>query len=141
MKRNKLQLSKSNESLRTAVLTGVIVALLVSVFLAALMTNLVINDVLDEKSVNATVFFIRTISVLIGALVGGIILKHKYLLQVGFTTLGYILVLLTAAIVFYAGNFKDFLAGTISSLVGGGVALAVLQNRKSIRNRTIKISV
>lgn len=140
MKRNKLQSSKTGRSLASVVITSVIVALLISALLSALLTSIVLNGQLNEKRLGTSIFLIRTISVLIGGLVGGVLHKQKYLLQVVLTVLGYILVLLGIGIGLYKGSFPYFLSGCVSALVGGAMGLVILQRPKSKKRSTVKFS-
>ena len=140
MKRNKLQSSKARQSLTSAIIVGVVIALLLSVALSALVTNFVLNGRLNEVSVSTIILLIRTVSVLIGALVGGVRLKEKYLLQVAITTLSYILMLLGVGIVFYDGISRRFLGGCVSALIGGVMALFVLQRSNNKKYSAIKFS-
>ena len=138
MKKNKLNTSKTGQSLASAVAIGVIVASVLSVLLSALLSNVVLNGRLQETSVSAIVFVIRSISMLLGALIGGAILKKSFLPLVGFTAAGYLLVLLGIGIVFYDGSFKNFLSGIASVLIGGIAALFIIQRPKNKRNKSVK---
>lgn len=140
MKRNKLQTSKTG-TLASAIAAGVIAASLLSVLLTALLTNLALNGSLGENSISAFVFLVRAISVLLGSLIGGMVLKRKFLLQVGLTALSYLVVLLAAGIVFYDGSFKRFLSGAASVLTGGVAALLILQRPKIKRHRSVKYNL
>lgn len=140
MKRKKLQASKAGHSLASVVITGVIVALLLSVLLSGVLTNLVLNGRLKEKGVSTSILLVRTISVLIGGLVGGVLLKQKYLLQVALTALGYILALLGIGIGLYEGSFRHFLSGCLSAVAGGTMALVILQRPKNKKRSTVKFS-
>lgn len=141
MKRNKLKTSKTGQSLTMAIMAGVFAASALSILLTALVTNLVLKGSLYEKSVGATIFLIRSISTLVGALIGGTVLKQKFLLQVGLTALGYMAILLGIGIVFYDGSFKHFFSGAVSVLVGALAALMVLLMPKRKSRRSLKFSL
>lgn len=141
MKRNKLKVSKAGRSHTAAVITGVVIALVLSFLLTALMGNLILNGHSGENIAHASIFLIRTISVLVGALIGGLVLRHNYLKLVGFITAGYFVVLIGIGIVFYDGSFKSFLVGAVSVLVGGIAALLILQMPKSNMHKRKKFSL
>lgn len=141
MKRNKLKVSKAGRSHTAAVITGVVIALVLSFLLTALMGNLILNGHSGENIAQASIFLIRTISVLVGALIGGLVLRHNYLKLVGFITAGYFVVLIGIGIVFYDGSFKSFLVGAVSVLVGGIAALLILQMPKSKMHKRKKFSL
>lgn len=130
MNRNKLKISKAGISHTSAIVTGVVIASVLSLLLTALIANFILNEHFSEKITAAVIFGIRTISVLVGALIGGFILKQNYLKLVGFITVGYFVVLIGAGIVFYDGSFKNFLTGAVSVLIGGVAALLILQTPK-----------
>jgi len=141
MKRNRHITAKAGQSLTTVIVVGILVASLLSILLTALVTNLVLNGSFGENSVAPIIFVIRTISLFIGALIGGALSKHKILLQVSLTALGYMIVLLGIGIVFYDGSFKHFLSGAVSVLAGGVAALLILQRPKNKSRRRTKISL
>lgn len=138
MKRNKLNAPKIGQSLASAVTVGVIVALLLGLLLTALLTNLTLNGGLREEGAGIFIFAVRFISVLVGALIAGVILKEKYLPLVGFTALGYLLVLLGIGIVFFDGSFKHFLSGVGSTLLGGVVSILILKSPGARKHKPAK---
>ena len=141
MKRNKLKISKAGRSHTAAIITGVVIALALSFLLTAMMGNLILKGHFGENIARASIFVIRTISVLVGALIGGLLLRHNYLKLVSFITAGYFVVLIGLGIVFYDGSFKSFFVGVVSVLVGGVVALLILQMPKSNMHKRKKISL
>lgn len=141
MKRNKLKISKDGRSKSTAIIIGIAVASLLSVLLTGVISNLVLKGNLSEKLANGAVFVIRTISVLAGALIGGSLLKHDYLILIGIIVSGYLTMLIGAGIVFFNGSFKNFLLGIISVIIGGAVALLILQAPKGNRYKHKKIAL
>lgn len=130
MKRNKLTISKAGRSHTSVIITGVIIASLISVLLTALVTNFILNGHLREKNTTAIIFVIRTISLLIGALIGASLLKQNYLKIVGLITAGYLIIMIGTGIVFFDESFKNFLLGVASVLIGGIAALIILQTPK-----------
>lgn len=141
MKRNKLQSSKAGRSLTGVIMAGVIIATLLSLLLSALMSSFVLSGRLQEGSVRAVSFIIRLISVFAGALIGGVLSKEKYLLQVGLTALGYMLVLIGTGIVIYNGSFRHFLSGAGSVLIGAVSAFLILQKQNTKGHKITKISL
>lgn len=141
MKRNKLKRSGSSRSLSSAIVSGIGIALLLSVLLTALLASFILNGRLGENSVSVSIFVVRAISLLAGALIGAKILKHGYLKVVGFVALGYLLALIGTGIIFYDGSFKHFLPGVISVLTGGLIALVVLLKPTGSKIKIKKYSV
>ena len=141
MKRNKLKISKAGRAQTSAIVTGVVIELVLSFLLTALMGNLILNGHFGENIAQASIFLIRTISVLVGALIGGLLLRHNYLKLVGFITAGYFAVLTGTGIVFYDGSFKNFLLGVVSVLIGGIASLLILQAPKSNMHKRKKYSL
>lgn len=141
MKRNKLKISKAGRSHTSAIVTGVVIASALSLLLTALIANLILNGQLSEKITTAAIFVVRAISLLVGALIGGFVLKQNYLKLVGFITVGYFVVLTGTSIVFYDGSFKNFLLGVVSVLIGGVAALLILQAPKSNMHKHKKYSL
>lgn len=138
MKRNKLKAPKVGRSLTWAIIVGVIAASLLSILLTALLTNFVLNGHLSEGSAGVIIFLVRVVSMLVGALIAAVIYKQQYLPLIGFTALGYLLVLLGTGIVFFDGSFKHFLSGVTSVLVGGIISLLILTRPKNKSRRAIK---
>lgn len=141
MKRNKLQSSVTGRSLTSGIVVGIVAASLLSVLLTALLTNIVLSNNLRENSIDAIVFLIRAISLLVGVLFGAMVSKKKHLQLVGFAALGYLLMLIGTGIVFYDGNFKHFLSGVASVLLGGIAALAIIQRPKGRSHRGRKLNL
>lgn len=141
MKRNKLKMPKAGISSTAAIVIGVVIAALASVILIALMSNLILNGHLGEQIATVIIFAIRSVSLLIGALIGGLLMKHNYLKLVGLIAAGYLLVLTGIGIVFYSGSLKNFLLGMISVLVGGVAALLILQKPKGNRLKLKKFTL
>ena len=141
MKRNKLKISKAGTSITSAIVTGIMIASLVSILLTVLVTNNILNGQLGEKIATATIFVIRSVSVLIGALVGGTLMKKNYLKLIGFTAIGYLIVLTGMGIVFFSGSLKNFFWGAVSVLVGGAGALLILQMPKGNRVKHKKFAI
>lgn len=141
MERNKLKISKAGRAQTSAIVTGVVIALVLSLLLTALIVNLILNGQLSEKITPAAIFVVRAISLLVGALIGGFILKQNYLKLVGFITAGYFAVLTGTGIVFYDGSFKNFLLGVVSVLIGGIASLLILQAPKSNMHKRKKYSL
>ena len=138
MKRNKLKAPKVGRSLTSAIIVGVIAASLLSILLTALLSSFVLNGRISEGSTDIIIFLIRAVSLMAGTLIAAAIYKQKYLSLVGFTVLGYLLVLLGTGIVFFDGSFNRFLSGVASILVGGIVSLLILTRPKSQSRRPIK---
>lgn len=128
----------SGQSTTSAIAIGLAVTLVVSILLSAGLTSLVINGNLNENSVRISVFVIRTISVLLGGLVGASLSKGKYLPIVGIIALIYAIVLIGFGIIFYDGSFQNFGFGMLSMIIGG--ALACIIKLKPLRKprRTVK---
>lgn len=141
MKRNKLNVSKAGRSHTTSIITGVVIALVLSFLLTALIGDLILKGHLGENIASASIFVIRAVSVLVGALIGGLLLKQNYLKLVGFITAGYFIVLIGIGIVFYDGSFKSFLLGIASVLAGGVAALLILQMPRSNVHKRKKLSL
>ncbi|MBR5022191.1 MAG: hypothetical protein IKY18_03190 [Oscillospiraceae bacterium] len=141
MKRNKLRISKDGRSKSTAIIIGITVALLLSVLLTVAVSNLVLKGNLSEKLASGVIFVLRAISVLAGTLIGGSILKRDYLILIGIIASVYLIMLIGIGIVFFNGSFKNFLLGVISVLVGGVVALIILQAPKGNRYKHKKIAL
>lgn len=126
MKSSKLKISKTDRSHTSAIMTGTIVALLLSVLLTALMGNIILSGHLSEKTVTAGVFVTRSISVLVGSLIGASMLKQHYLKIVSIISAVYFITLIGTGIVFFNGSFQNFLLGLVSVLIGGAVGLLLL---------------
>ncbi len=141
MKRNKHKTSNAGQSLVTAITAGVVGAICLSVLLTLFLTNFVLNGTMREENANVIILLIRAISVFAGALIGGALLKQRYLLQVSLTALGYWVALIGIGIVFYDGSFKHFLSGTASVLTGGAAALMLLQRPKRKSRRPHKYNL
>lgn len=138
---NKHKAPKAAKSLTSAIIVSVIAATILSVALSALLASLILNGSLSEKAVGTAILAVRSVSLLAGALVGGAMLKQKILPQVGFTALGYLLVLLGIGIVFYDGSFNEFWSGIASVLVGGtGAFVILLRSTKQRTHRPKKFS-
>ena len=141
MKRNKLQAAKTRQSVTVVIVTGTIIALVLSALLSVILTTLMLNGRLQEGSTGPIVLVIRMISIFAGAIIGGTLLKEKYLLQVSLTALSYILVLIGIGIVFYDEGIKGILSGVVSVVVGSVVALLILQRPRSKGRRTGKLNI
>ena len=137
---DKLKVSKTGTSHTTAIVTGGVIALLISVFLTALAANFILNGHFSEKSAVAVIFVIRTISLLVGALIGASLLKQNYLKVVAIIAAEYLIALVGMGIVFFDGSFKNFLLGTVSVVIGGVAALLILQAPKSNRLKLKKLA-
>lgn len=137
MKRSKLKISKTDRSHTSAIITSTIIALLLSVLLTALMGNIMLSGHLSEKTVTAGVFLTRSISVLVGVLIGASMLKQHYLKLVSIISAVYFVTLIGTGIVFFDGSFQNFLLGVISVLIGGVAALLILlmpkRNRRKLK--------
>lgn len=141
MKGIRQKTSKAGQSLATAIAVGVVGALLLSILLTALLTNLVLKGAVSERNTAVIIILIRSISIFTGALIGGAVLKQRYLLQAGVTALAYWVVLLGGGIIFYDGSFTHFLSGTVSVLIGGAAALLILQRPKRKSHRPRKFNL
>ena len=141
MKRNKLKISKGGISQSAAIVCGIITALLLSVILSVLIVNLVLQGSMRENIISGVVFVIRTISVLSGALICGILLKRDYLKLTGIIAVGYLIILIGMGIVFFDGSFKNFVTGAISVLIGAVVAVLILLRPKGNRYKHKKLAL
>lgn len=141
MKRNKVNTSKAGRSLASVASVGVLIALVISMLLSALVSTLVLNGSLQGDSMRVSVFVIRTISLLLGALISGVILKKNFLPLVGIVAGGYLLALIGIGIAFYNGDFLHFLSGVASVLIGGMVALLILQKPKRSKRKPVKYNI
>lgn len=141
MKRNKLKMPKAGASQTSIIIIGVVTASLVSLLLTALTTNHILNGHVGVEIASAVIFAIRSVSLLIGALIGGSLMKKNNLKLVGLIAAGYLIMLTGTGIVFFSGNLKNFLLGVISVLVGGVAALLILQKPKTNRVKHKKFAL
>ena len=130
--------TSSGQSTTSAIVIGLAVTLVVSILLSAGLTSLIINENLSENAIRISVIVIRTISVLLGGLVGSSLSKGKYLPVIGIIMLIYAIVLIGFGIIFYDGSFQNFGFGMLSMIIGG--ALACIIKLKPLRKprRTVK---
>lgn len=141
MKRNKSKRPTVNKTITSAAITGVVVSIVISLLLLILEGYLTLNGHLSEGSVKVCVFAIRTASLLVGTLIAAAILKCAYLKLVGIVAAGYLLTLITIGIVFFDGSFKNFLAGILSVVTGGAIALVILLRPNRRRTKLPKITI
>lgn len=141
MKRNKVTISRTGQSLASAITIGILVTSVLSLLLSVLASYFVINGSLQENRIFITVFSIRLISVLLGALVAGAIFKRSYLPLVGTITGGYLLVLISVGGIICGGDFQQFLSGVVSVSIGGIAALLILQRPRKTGNKSSKYSL
>lgn len=138
MKGNKHRAAKPLRSQTKAILFGIAVGVLISILLTAGTSTLVLRGSLAEKNTVSAVFIIRVVSALAASLTAGAISKEKHLFVTGLTTLGMFAILIGLGIVLYNGSFQNFFVGLLSVLLGGGVALLILQRPKRKRYTTAK---
>lgn len=130
----------SNRTATVGTLAGIITAFAISLILVAAITGLVTGNKFPEGSLGLPVFIVRTVAVLVGALVGTGLAKEKCIVTVGIITAGYLVLLLGLGIVMYNGSFKSFGSGLLSTIAGGAVGCLIrlkLQNRPK-RGRKIR---
>ena len=141
MKRNKPKRPTVNKTITSAAITGVVASIVISLLLLILEGYLTLNGLLSEGSAKVCVFAIRTASLLVGTLIAAAILKGAYLKLVGIVAAGYLLTLITIGIVFFDGSLKNFLAGILSVVTGGAIALVILLRPNRRRTKLPKITI
>ena len=131
MKRMAYKPKKISRSMATGVSVGIGIALLISVLLTSGLTSLVINGNTSENGSEVFVFAIRTLSIFLGGIIATGIYQEKNLPVIGFTAMGYLVVLLGLGIVLYDGSFQHFGSGILSVLVGGLLSCAIKMKPKA----------
>lgn len=117
--------ARGNRSMLTGIAIGIAAALVIAFLLTVGLTSLLIRGKLVENVTGILVFAIRTISVLIGGLIGSSHSKGKYLQVISSTTLGCLIVLLGLGMIIYDGTFHHFGMGILSVFVGGVIACLI----------------
>lgn len=125
MKRMAYKPKNISKSMTTGVCSGIGIALLISMLLTSGLTSLIINEKTGEGVNGMFVFVIRALSVFLGGIIATGIYQEKNLPVIGFTALGYLVILLGLGIVLYDGSFKNFGIGIVSVLVGALIAWAI----------------
>ena len=139
MKGNKHSVNAKGSIVVTA-LVGVGVGAIITALLTALLASLILDGAVKVTIASVAVFLIRFLSVLIGGLIGASFLKEKYLQAVGIVALGYLLVLLGIGVTLHDGSFQNCISGVASVLLGGSVALFILQRPQRRRHNAAKYS-
>lgn len=119
MKMKSRQISMSNHSTVFGVGIGIVTAFIISFLLLAGLTSILVSGGLGEGMTGPLVFSIRTISLIVGVLVGTGFVKGKCIIYAGAITLGYMVLLAGLGIVIYDGSFENFGLSIISMVLGG----------------------
>ena len=109
----------------TGIVIGTTLAAIVSFLLTMGLTSLIMKGSVPENAPNVYVFFIRSISVLLGCLAATVLVKEKNLQTIGIVTAAYLLIMLGCGIIFYDGSFHNFGIGLLSATIGGGIACII----------------
>ena len=125
MKHNDHIRKKGGRATWLTVLIGVGVALACSALMSAGLTSLVMNGHVELKDTAVVVFIIRALSALVGGLLASSLTKEKFLLVIGLTAAGYLLVLLGLGITVFDGSFRNFGGGVLSAIAGGTSACMI----------------
>lgn len=115
---------------------GIGAATVMTALLSMGLTSLVINGKIGENSTGIFIFVIRTVSVLLGGMIGTGFSKGNYLPVIGLTTLGYMIIMLGLGITLFNGSFQNFGMGAISVIIGGALACALKLKPPAKHRRT-----
>lgn len=118
MKRTKHGTNHVAHSAKYAIGIGIGISIILSIGLSALLANYVIRGAASENHTALFIFMIRSISVLIGCLIGSIMWDGKLLITNSIITLGYLVLLVAIGIAAFDGSFKSFISGAGSALAG-----------------------
>lgn len=125
--------SRDNHSMAFSIGIGILISVIISFLLTLGLTSLIINGTLKESGGAFSIFIVRTLSVFIGCLIGGIIYKDKALPLIGVITGVYFIILMIVSIAAFDQSFINFVPTMVSVLLGGILA-AVLRLRPKKRS-------
>lgn len=117
--------ARGNHSVTLSIVIGIVAALVVTFLLTGGLTSLLISGKLGESVTGILIFAIRTISVLLGGLIGSGYSNGRYLQVIALITLGYMVALLGLGMIVYNGTFHNLGMGILSVFVGSLIACLV----------------
>ena len=131
----------SNRTATVGAITGIMIALVISLVLITALSYLTTSGKFPETSLGWSVFTVRAVAVLMGALVGTALSKDKSVITIGIIVVGYLALLLGFGIIIYDSSFQNFGSGVISAVLGGviGCLIRIKSQNKPRRVRKIKV--
>ena len=121
MKRNTRKTFEGKYSTAFSIIAGLAASVGISFVITGGMTSLVLNGSIGAEKLDAVIFFVRALSVLVGGLLGASLRKSNMLLTIGSIACAYLIFITALGIIAFDGSVKH-LAGGALSVAAGGVA-------------------
>ena len=134
MKYKNRKLTEVRISITSGILAGTALSLIISLLVTGWMTSLALNGRIGMEQMDVVIFFVRALSVMVGALLATGLYKERMLMTVGITVGCYMLCIVALGILAFDATATNLFGGLLSVTSGGAAACIIrLSAQKKVR--------